>query len=123
MKNFMVRVLMALSLVVGPTASAFAGISYDAYGRVVNDGQGFDYESYPFTTEDLAVIGASAVAFPTIYQFNPAIVQAVAPATVIVWGAWRTAKYRSQEAKDEMHSALLKQRQYAPAGSITELTQ
>lgn len=53
---------------------------------------------------------------------SPAAVYALAPITLITWGAWRTATYRPQAVKDQIHTSLAQKASVPHPGTVGELT-
>lgn len=104
MKQLM-RVALALALVV----AAWPFDRQVACADPTNQGVAWatdDYDAVPFTRQD-AVGAAGVVAEALLLNLtHPMVLDAVAVGAVIGWGAWRTAKYRPQDAKDRIHAAL-----------------
>ena len=94
-----------VGLLVG-ASTVSADISYDAKGRIVQtgvyDGPSLGQDDLLGASGLLQVIGGLAL------SAHPALIGA-GEATFLYWGAQRTAKYRPQEVKDQIHASLATQ--------------
>ena len=114
-----------MGMVVGmvmATSPVWAGASYDGAGRVVTDGVGFDYSTVTLREAAYAgVFGASLGLVIGSVQLGGVTALPLLPATLIVWGADRVARYRPEDIKQAIHQRM-KAREATPApGTVGEL--
>ena len=111
MKHLIAAVSTAVLLAASP---AWAGVGYDASGRVYSEGT---YEGPGIEPTDLILTGLAGLAF------DEAAPMAVASASFVVWGAQRTARYRPQAVKDAIHEEIAARESAPVVGTAQEVLQ
>lgn len=108
-------VLVAVMMVV-PNVWA---VDYTTDGRVDLTTAGYDGPGV--TLAEVSAVGVGVALVQTVG--SPIGALAAVSAGVIVWGAWRTDKYRDQSVKDRISFNLEEQSKEPVAGSIQEMIQ
>lgn len=110
---------LAVLLVLSVATPAWAGVDYKG-GKVVSDGQ--NYDGPGLGVEDLALLGVGAGLLANSLTWADGG-RLIGPASFLVWGALRTAKYRPESVKAQIRSEIAARNARPVPGSVEELLQ
>lgn len=112
MKNVVIAMVLAVVSVAQPVQAA---IQFDVDGRVSHV---TNYDGPSLTAAEVLGLGAAMAVGQNVGNVYGV---AGAAGAVIAWGAWRTAKYRPQATKDQIHASMLAKSLEPKAGTLGEL--
>ena len=122
----LVAMLAVVGVLVGQMSVCSAAIEFDPSGRVYSTGP---YEGPGFSLLDLVWLGATYAPVQAVHSFarsSQGFLQthnmlSVAALSTIVWGAQRTAHYREDATKSEIHANLASIARQPVPGTIREI--